>query len=309
MGAKDTKENEYLSDNERFADLCNLALFNGEEVITAQDLTEKDSTEILSILGIDTHEIHYQQKWRDLLKGAIIKSTPQAVYVMIGVENQSDIHYAMPVKSMIYDALNYGSQVKEAAKRHKQDKDYTSHAEFLSGFSATDKLIPIIPITLYWGADKWDAPTSLSQMFEGFDERLQPYVPDYKIVLVSPQGLSSEQLNCLRTELKELLGAIKYSQDKTEFESFITNDPAFKSLNNETIEAINLFTGARIKMEEKGGATDVCKAIEDMKQEAALKNIRNLFENGCALEMVIASFQNVSEEDIRKIYAETKAPV
>ena len=65
-------------------------------------------------------------------------------------------------------------------------------------------------------------------------------------------------------------------------------------------------------MEEKGGATDVCKAIEDMKQEAAtkaaietdLKNIRNLFKNGCTLEMVISSFKNVSEDEIRKIYEE-----
>ena len=27
MGAKDTKAKEYLSDNERFADLCNVVLF------------------------------------------------------------------------------------------------------------------------------------------------------------------------------------------------------------------------------------------------------------------------------------------
>ena len=29
MGAKDTKAKEYLSDNERFADLCNAVLFDG----------------------------------------------------------------------------------------------------------------------------------------------------------------------------------------------------------------------------------------------------------------------------------------
>lgn len=248
MGAKDTKEKEYLSDNKKFADLCNLALFDGDEVITAQDLEERDSTEVLSILGINPKEVDYQQKWRDLLKGAVIKSTKQAVYVMIGVENQSDIHYAMPVKSMIYDALNYGSQVKEAARRHKKENDYVSNAEFLSGFSATDKLVPIIPITLYWGADEWKAPISLSQMFEKFD--------------------------------------------------------------NETVEAINLFTGAKIKTEQKGGATDVCKAIEDMKREAVMetdmKSIKNLFENGCSLEVVIASFKGVSEEIIRKIYNEVQ---
>lgn len=49
MGAKDTKAKEYLSDNERFADLCNAVLFDGEQVIKAENLQEKDSTEVLSV--------------------------------------------------------------------------------------------------------------------------------------------------------------------------------------------------------------------------------------------------------------------
>ena len=53
--------------------------------------------------------------------------------VLIGIENQAEIHYAMPVRTLIYDALNYGSQVKEAAKQHKEKKDISTSAEFLSG--------------------------------------------------------------------------------------------------------------------------------------------------------------------------------
>ena len=44
--------------------------------------------------------------------------------VLIGVENQSDIHYSIPVKNMFYDVMAYGNQVKETAKKHRREKGY-----------------------------------------------------------------------------------------------------------------------------------------------------------------------------------------
>ena len=38
----------------------------------------------------------------------------------------------MPVKTMIYDALNYGEQVNEAKETPPENKDYRSSDEFLS---------------------------------------------------------------------------------------------------------------------------------------------------------------------------------
>ena len=40
MGTKDTKGKEYLSDNKRFADLCNVVLFDGEQVVKAECLVK-----------------------------------------------------------------------------------------------------------------------------------------------------------------------------------------------------------------------------------------------------------------------------
>ena len=55
------------------------------------------------------------QKYRDVLKSAIIKQDDEAAYILLGIENQTDIHYAMPVRNMIYDALQYGKQVTDTA--------------------------------------------------------------------------------------------------------------------------------------------------------------------------------------------------
>lgn len=65
MRALDTKGKEYLSDNVRFADLCNVVLFDGEQIIKAESFEERDSTEVLSVFGIDKKEVQ-QQKWRDI---------------------------------------------------------------------------------------------------------------------------------------------------------------------------------------------------------------------------------------------------
>ena len=117
MGERDTKAKEYLSDNGRFADLCNVVLFGGEAVVKPEDLQERDTTEALSVLGVDEKEIHFQ-KWRDILKQVVVKNYGDVCFMLVGIEHQSDVHYAMPVKVLLCDALNYGAQVKEAAQMH-----------------------------------------------------------------------------------------------------------------------------------------------------------------------------------------------
>ena len=125
LGTKDSKAKEYLSDNTRFSEICNYVLFDGEKVIKPEDLKECDTTEVLSVFGIDKKQI-VKQKWRDLLKGVSVKYTESVYIVLMGIEAQTDIHYAMPVKTMIYDAMNYGDQVNEAKKHHQKNKDYKS---------------------------------------------------------------------------------------------------------------------------------------------------------------------------------------
>lgn len=276
MGEKDTKAKEYLSDNSRFADLCNYVLFQGEQIIKAETLFEKDSTEVLSIL-VDGREEQFQ-KWRDLIKGTVIKRNKDMVFVLIGIENQSDIHYAMPVKNMIYDALNYGSQVKKTAKRHRKNHDKLTPAEFLSGFRKDDKLTPVITITLYWGADKWDGPRTLHDMLEHSDEALIKFIPDYHINLVVPEEI--DDFKKFRTTLGEVLETIKVSNDKEQMRQLIFSNPAFQKMDNESVAAINTFLGTNIPLNKTEEVTDMCKAWDDLMNEGIEKGIEKGIKKG-----------------------------
>ena len=48
---------EYFADNARFADLCNNILYGGREVILPENLKERDTTEVLTALGLDKKTI------------------------------------------------------------------------------------------------------------------------------------------------------------------------------------------------------------------------------------------------------------
>lgn len=181
MGKKDTVTKEYMSENEIFADAFNYFLYDGRQKILGEQLKELDPTEMSIILENDAGET--VQKFRDVLRQCIVKEDGKATYLLLGLENQSDLHYAMPVRNMIYDALNYGRQVQQIAARHRKKKDVKG-AAFLSGMKKADKLKPVVTLTLFWRADKWDAPRSLHEMLDA-EEHILKFVEDYKLNLIN----------------------------------------------------------------------------------------------------------------------------
>ena len=134
--------------NAVFADAFNYLLYDGRAVINPHNLKEIDPNEIALPFGArDGKENRKQkeetvQKYCDLLKSAVIMEDGKTAYVLLGIENQTDIHYAMPVKNAIYDALQYGRQVSDIAARHRADRKKHSETEkkvsggeYLSGFT------------------------------------------------------------------------------------------------------------------------------------------------------------------------------
>lgn len=61
------------------------------------------------------------QRFRDVQKLYAAMTDGKMEYVLYGIENQSEIHYAMAVKNYLYDALEYAGQVEETAKSHRKE--------------------------------------------------------------------------------------------------------------------------------------------------------------------------------------------
>ena len=112
MGRKDIITKEYMEDTEVFADVFNHMIYQGEKVIDPKNLKELDTASVVIPYGADGAEVPYQ-KYRDVFKILCAMEDENAVYLLLGVENQSNVHYAMPVKNMVYDSLEYAAQVQK----------------------------------------------------------------------------------------------------------------------------------------------------------------------------------------------------
>lgn len=265
MGKSDTITKEYMKDSRRFADVFNYLVYDGEQVIRAEDLQEKDSTELIVFLDDDT-DIQFDQKYRDILKQCVIMKDDKAYYVLLGIENQSSIHYAMPVKNALYDALNYASQVKETGKINKENGGLTRE-EFLSGFKSDDKLLPVITLTILWNEKTWDAPKSLHEMMAVQDERILKFVPDYRLNLITPNGIEDFSKFC--TELGEAFAAIKAASDYRAMKKLLTEQKNyFSDMDWETAKLISICANIPVSIpeEETEGGFDMYQAF----REAAL---------------------------------------
>ena len=243
MSSKDTITKTYMKDNAIFADAFNFYIYHGEQVIKPDDLHELDTAESV-IFASDENESNSSvsnsfdsnssvsrrtdsthQRYRDILKSAVIKQHGDTIYAVLGIENQSDIHYAMPVRNFVYDAMQYARQVNNTSSDNRKKGTHLSRQEYLSGFSKEDRLTPVITLVLYFGIDKWDGAKSIHEMLSTKDPKLLKYVQDYRINLIEPAGIEPNELDRFSTSLREVLGYIKYANDKDKLLSFVTAKP------------------------------------------------------------------------------------
>lgn len=200
MGVKDTVSIKYLRQNNIFADVFNYFIYHGEQVIVPDGLEELDTREIdVPYGGADGAE-QPVQRTRDIIKSVVTMRDKRAAYLLLAIESQADIHYAMPVKNMISDALQYAKQVEKAIASHKKSGDYkgTGGAEYLSGFMKSDRLLPVVTLTIYFDSKAWDGPLSIHEMFGSQDSRLFELVPDYRINLLAPFAMEKKILRNFR---------------------------------------------------------------------------------------------------------------
>lgn len=292
MGKKDTVTKEYMSVPEYFADAYNFYLFDGEQIIRAKDLKIMDSTELGVIFSEENVEM--TQKFRDVLKQCIVMEDEKCSYIILGIENQSYVHYAMPVKNLLYDALNYEKQVTELSREHQKRRDLRGD-EFLSGFAKKDKLKPVITLVIYFGTEKWDAPRNLKEMFEEVDGDILKYVTDYKLNLLIPKEI--QNFEKFQTDFGKVMKYISVSDEKEKYQEVVNEEP-YKVIRTETARLLNECVGLNLQIEEEEENVKVCKAVQDIKEEE--REIGRLEGESSFARLVLWLKENHREEEIVK---------
>ena len=282
MGRPDALTTEYMSDNAHFADIFNYYLYDGKQVIQPENLREKDRTMLALPYGDKAEKSDAIQKYRDVFRVLASMEDDNAEYLLLGVEDQTNVHYAMPARNMLYDAANYVMQVDKAAKEHRKKNDLKGDG-YLEQFSKEDKLLPVITLVIHWSPDEWDGPRSIHEMFALNQPDILKFVPDYRINLISPREIDDKDFEKFKTKLAEVLQFVKYSKNKNELKERIDNNPDYKHLDRRDVELINEVTGSRIKIPEGAKEVNMCVAIREIEKEAIdndrLALIRNLMDS------------------------------
>lgn len=115
---------KYWENKEQFSDFFNAVLFDGKTVIRPEELEDLDTDES-SILE---HK-NYAETLKASRDNIVIckKSTRYGInFVMLGMESQEHIHYAMPMRIMGYDYGAYKKQYDNNAVKYKNGKGLSS---------------------------------------------------------------------------------------------------------------------------------------------------------------------------------------
>lgn len=178
---KDIAEKALEENNDVFADIMNVALFGGQPVVKAHDLSDSGTRSRLKMDG----KLHEQE--RDVAK---FWKNGDIRIALCGLENQSK-----PDRDMVLRVIGYdGAAYKEQANQH------------ISAYRAKEKPAPVYPtvtIVLYFGEERWTAPKTLRECFEvNIPAGLDRFIQDYQIHVFEVARLTPEQVQLFTSDFR-----------------------------------------------------------------------------------------------------------
>ena len=284
MQDKDITQKVLEKYNDVFADILNVLLFDGRNVVEESTLTDALPMSMLKIDGrVRSQERDIAKYWR--------KSKINVA--LFGFENQTIADRLMPLRVFGYDGAEY---VKQSRKENSDKAKY-----------------PVITLVLYLGYEKrWNYPKTLFEVLD-IDENIKPYVNDFKINLFEIAYLDREKIDLFKSDFRILADYLyqmrinrDYIADSTAIEhveelltlmSAMTGDNRFEETINDLKgkENINM-----CEVLDRVEARGIEKGIEQGIKRGTINTLISLVKDGI-LSIDEASVRaGVSVEDFKK---------
>lgn len=295
MGKMNLAVNRLLQRKSIYADLMNGTIFHGAQHITKEDL--EWIPEESGIFYRDSKgKLHALERRGDIR----MRTDTETFSLILATESENKVHYGMPVKTMLYEALEYTRQIQDLEKTHRKNGKTGSRDEFLSGIRKDDRLIPVITTVLYTGNKKdWDGPKSLWDMFQLPDnvksQTFRKYLSDYHIHLIDVNDINNPEL--FQTALKQIFFMLRYREDKKNLYRYIQdNKSEIQKMDDVERMAVFELLGEQKRVgqllmessiEKETEVPNMCKAIDDLildgeqrgGEHAHLTDLKNLIKN------------------------------
>jgi len=252
MQEKDISQKMLEQFNDVFSDIVNVLLFNGENVVDENSLLDTPTTGMLKIDG----RVHSQD--RDVSKYWQHSCINIALF---GFENQTVPDKLMPLRVISYDGTEYGRQTK---KRYRYKTKY-----------------PVITLVLYLGYKKrWNYPINIIDIVK-VDDRLKPFVNDYRINLFEIAYLDEEKTALFKSDFRIM---VDYLHQLRTNNSYNPKDYTIKHIN-ELLTLMSVMTGDKrfensINEANEKEAKYMCEVLDIIENRGIEKGLEKGLERG-----------------------------
>ena len=242
MAEKDASEKILESYNEVFADIVNVLLFNGTEIVKPEELEEQSPRAAYKADG----------KIREIERDVAKRWTKQNIHIAcLGLENQTKVDRDMPMRIIAYDGAEY-----RAALNRKPPERY-----------------PVVTLVLYFGDGHWDGPLRLLDCFS-VPEAFRPYVNDYPIHLFEIAYLTDEQVRLFKSDFRIVA---EYFTQKRQNRDYQPEDITLVHVQ-EVLQLLSVMTGDHrfedvFSDREEGGPKNMCEILDRIENRGIAKGI------------------------------------
>ena len=228
-----------------FADIINVLIYDGKQVISPKQLSE---TKVRSQYKAADSTLHEQE--RDILK---VWKKGKDHKVIFGIENQTSTDKQMSFRIMGYDGASYRSQLND-----DEDKK---------------ELCEVVTLILYFGNGHWDTSKELRDTFAK-KGNVEKYANNYKLNVFEIAYLTEEQIKMFQSDfgiiadyfVKRRKGyktienhkPIKHADEMLKFIRIFAEDERFLKLNLE---------------KDKKGAITMCTILDAVEGRGIEKGI------------------------------------
>lgn len=292
MAEKDATEKTLESYNDVFADIVNVLLFKGKQVVKESELEDAQTFSMYK----DNDDVKSQE--RDVSKYWKNGRIRIALY---GFENQTKVEDFMPLRIIGYDGEAYRSELNQKKLDENGEKLPLTKAD----------LYPVVTLVLYFGNSHWNKPKNLYGCID-VPEELKEFVSDYKINVFEIANLEDDVVAQFQSDFREIaeffvtrrkgvkwVGStkkIEHIYETLALLSAVTRDNAFIDL-------------CRNKVIPEGKEVEMCDVLErldrESKREAFIEMAKKMLRRNYPIEN-IAEDTGLSIEEVEKLKEEIK---
>lgn len=243
MAGKDMSEKLLEDYNDVFADIVNVLIYGGRDIIKADELTQTGTE---SHYKADDGLLHEQE--RDVAK---YWDKGGVRIALCGLENQTGIDDDMPIRIINYDGASYRSEMLD-----KNGKRY-----------------PVMTLVLYFGLKHWDGPRSLFEIID-IPKGMEGYVNDYRVNLFEIAYLTEEQVKMFKSDFRIVADYFVQMRKNNDY----IPDPITIRHVDEVLKFMEVFAGDKRYTETfretgTGGVHNMCEVLERVEARGIEKGI------------------------------------